>query len=92
LSFRRAPARPADGDSYFVRHAYFLGGKDPFERLKAALKADIDADAWVGLYATENRPFPAPKSGRIAVEVKGHSEDNGLPRGVDDDVLVCADA
>ena len=25
-----------DGDSFFVRHAYFLGGKDPFEKLKTA--------------------------------------------------------
>jgi adenine-specific DNA-methyltransferase len=23
-----------DGDSFFVRHAYFLGGKDPFEKLR----------------------------------------------------------
>jgi adenine-specific DNA-methyltransferase len=61
-----------DGDSFFVRHAYFLGGKDPFEKLKAALKADIDEDAWSTLYQKESRPFPAPKSGRIAVKVINH--------------------
>ena len=57
------------GDSFFVRHAYFLGGKDPFEKRKAALRAEIDADAWATLYSKEGRPFPAPKSGRIAVKV-----------------------
>lgn len=47
-----------DGDSFFVRHAYFLGDKDPFERLKSALRAEIDEDAWATLYRTESRPFP----------------------------------
>ena len=58
-----------NGDSFFVRHAYFLGGKDPFEKLRAALKADIDEAAWAELYSKESRPFPPPKSGRIAVKV-----------------------
>jgi adenine-specific DNA-methyltransferase len=58
-----------DGDSFFVRHAYFLGGKDPFERLKTALRAEIDEDAWATLYRAESRPFPRPQSGRIAVKV-----------------------
>jgi adenine-specific DNA-methyltransferase len=61
-----------DGDSVFVRHAYFLGSKDPFEKLKTSPKANIDADAWASLYATESRPFPAPKSGQIAVKAIGH--------------------
>ena len=30
-------------ESFFVRHCYFTGGNDPYKRLKAALKADIDA-------------------------------------------------
>jgi adenine-specific DNA-methyltransferase len=34
-----------DGDSFFVRHAYFLGDKDPYEKLKAALRAEIEAIA-----------------------------------------------
>jgi adenine-specific DNA-methyltransferase len=67
-----------DGDSFFVRHAYFLGGKDPFERLKAALKADIDPDAWASLYATVSRPFAKPKSGRIAVKVINHYGDEAM--------------
>ncbi len=61
-----------DGDSLFVRHAYFLGGKDPFEKLKSALRAEIDADARATLYSKEGRPIPAPKSGRFAVKVINH--------------------
>lgn len=67
-----------DGDSFFVRHAYFLGGKDPFEKLKAALKAEVDEAAWSTLYATESRPFPPPKSGRIAVKVINHYGDEAM--------------
>jgi len=58
-----------NGESFFVRHCYFTGGQDPYARLKRALKADIDADAWATLYATESRPFARPESGRIAVKV-----------------------
>jgi adenine-specific DNA-methyltransferase len=67
-----------DGDSFFVRHAYFLGGKDPYEKLKTALKAEVDEAAWSTLYATESRPFPAPKSGRIAVKVINHYGDEAM--------------
>jgi adenine-specific DNA-methyltransferase len=58
-----------DGESFFVRHCYFTGGNDPYKRLKTALKADIDPDAWASLYATSSRPFGKPDTGRIAVKV-----------------------
>jgi adenine-specific DNA-methyltransferase len=58
-----------NGDSFFVRHCYFTGGGDPYKRLKTALKAEVDADAWASLYGTVSRPFPAPSTGRIAVKV-----------------------
>ena len=64
-----------DGDSFFVRHAYFLGGKDPFEKLRAALKAEVDEDAWATFYRAESRPFSPPRSGRIAVKVINHYGD-----------------
>jgi adenine-specific DNA-methyltransferase len=67
-----------DGDSFFVRHAYFLGGKDPYEKLRTALKADIDKEAWATLYRKQSRPFPPPKSGRIAVKVINHYGDEAL--------------
>lgn len=56
-------------ESFFVRHCYFTGGNDPYKRLKTALKADIDADAWASLYRTESRPFEKPSTGKIAVKV-----------------------
>jgi adenine-specific DNA-methyltransferase len=58
-----------DEKSFFVRHCYFTGGNDPYKRLKTALKADIDPDAWDSLYATKSRAFPKPETGRIAVKV-----------------------
>ena len=58
-----------NGESFFVRHCYFTGGQDPYERLKRALKAEIDEDAWAELYGTTSRPFPRPETGRIAVKV-----------------------
>ncbi len=63
-----------DGDSFFVRHAYFLG-RDPYERLRRSLKAEIDEAAWATLNSTESRPFQTPKSGRIAVKVINHYGD-----------------
>jgi adenine-specific DNA-methyltransferase len=58
-----------NGESFFVRHCYFTGGQDPYKRLKTALKADIDEDAWESLHATESRWFTRPDTGRIAVKV-----------------------
>jgi adenine-specific DNA-methyltransferase len=58
-----------NGESFFVRHCYFTGGQDPYARLKRALKADIDEDAWASLRRTESRPFIRPETGRIAVKV-----------------------
>ena len=58
-----------DGESFFVRHAYFLGDNDPYKSLKIALKADIDPDAWSTLYRAESVPFDTPSTGKIAVKV-----------------------
>ena len=58
-----------DEESFFVRHAYFLGANDPYKALKTTLKAEIDADAWASLRSAVSRPFPRPSSGRIAVKV-----------------------
>ncbi len=56
-------------ESFFVRHAYFLGAGDPYGSLKTTLKAEIDVDAWSSLNSDTSRAFPKPKSGRIAVKV-----------------------
>jgi adenine-specific DNA-methyltransferase len=62
-------------ESFFVRHAYFLGANDPYKALKTTLKAEIDEEAWGSLYSDVSRPFPKPKSGRIAVKVINHLGD-----------------
>lgn len=67
-----------NGESFFVRHAYFTGADEPYDKLKRALKAEIDEAAWSTLYSTVSRPFPVPESGRIAVKVINHYGDEVL--------------
>ncbi|WP_292399452.1 site-specific DNA-methyltransferase [Mesorhizobium sp.] len=62
-------------ESFFVRHAYFLGANDPYKSLKTALQAEIDEDAWATLYSDTSRPFERPAGGRIAVKVINHFGD-----------------
>ena len=62
-------------ESFFVRHAYFLGAGDPYKSLKTTLKAEINEDAWATLRSDTSRPFPKPQSGRIAVKVINHLGD-----------------
>ena len=62
-------------ESFFVRHAYFLGASDPYKALRTTLKAEIDADAWASLNSDTSRPFDLPSSGRIAVKVINHLGD-----------------
>jgi len=62
-------------ESFFVRHAYFLGANDPYSALKTTLKAEINEEAWATLNSDTSRPFPKPKSGRIAVKVINHLGD-----------------
>jgi adenine-specific DNA-methyltransferase len=62
-------------ESFFVRHAYFLGANDPYSALKTTLKAEIDPEAWATLNSDTSRPFDKPKSGRIAVKVINHLGD-----------------
>ncbi len=62
-------------ESFFVRHAYFLGANDPYKALKTTLKAEINEEAWATLNSDISRPFEKPKSGRIAVKVINHLGD-----------------
>lgn len=64
-----------NGESFFVRHAYFLGANDPYGALKKTLRAEIDEEAWETLYSDTSRPFDKPKTGRIAVKVINHLGD-----------------
>jgi len=65
-------------ESFFVRHAYFTGGDEPYDKLKRALRSEIDEAAWSALYSTTSRPFDVPKCGRIAVKVINHYGDEVL--------------
>ena len=62
-------------ESFFVRHAYFLGQNDPYKSLKTTLKAEINEEAWATLCRATSRPFDKPESGRIAVKVINHLGD-----------------
>ncbi|MGO9436420.1 MAG: site-specific DNA-methyltransferase [Terracidiphilus sp.] len=63
-------------ESFFVRHAYFLGANDPYEALKTTLRAEINEEAWATLHSDTSRPFTKPKNGRrIAVKVINHLGD-----------------
>ena len=65
-------------ESFFVRHAYFLGANDPYKALKTTLKTEIDKEAWESLNSDVSRPFPKPESGRIAVKVINHLGDEAM--------------
>jgi len=64
-----------NGESFFVRHAYFLGQNDPYKALKTTLKAEINEEAWATLNSDTSRPFDKPNGGRIAVKVINHLGD-----------------
>jgi adenine-specific DNA-methyltransferase len=67
-----------NAESFFVRHAYFTGADEPYEKLKRALRAEIDEAAWSALYSTKSRPFDPPEKGKIAVKVINHYGDEVL--------------
>ena len=64
-----------NGESFFVRHAYFTGADEPYDKLKRALRAEIDEAAWSELYSTKSRPFAKPETGKIAIKVINHYGD-----------------
>jgi len=64
-----------NGESFFVRHAYFTGADEPYEKLKRALRAGVDEAAWSALYSTQSLPFDPPQTGKIAVKVINHYGD-----------------
>ncbi len=67
-----------NGESFFVRHAYFTGADNPYDKLKRALRAEINEEAWSMLYSTKSRPFDPPETGKIAVKVINHYGDEVL--------------
>lgn len=72
-----------NGESFFVRHAYFTGANQPYDKLKRTLKAEVDEDAWSQLYSTTSCAFDPPqgkngKPGKIAIKVINHYGDEVL--------------
>jgi len=67
-----------NGESFFVRHAYFTGADQPYEKLKRALRAEVDESAWSALYSTTSYPFEKPQTGKIAIKVINHYGDEVL--------------
>ena len=67
-----------NGESFFVRHAYFTGAEEPYDNLKRALRAEIDEAAWSSLYSTVSRPFDKPETGKFAVKIINHYGDEVL--------------
>ncbi len=67
-----------NGESFFVRHAYFTGADEPYEKLKRSLRAEINESAWASIYSTKSRPFDKPKTKKIAIKVINHYGDEVL--------------
>jgi adenine-specific DNA-methyltransferase len=67
-----------NGESFFVRHAYFTGAEEPYDKLKRSLRAEIDEAAWSALYSTRSMPFDPPATGKIAIKVINHYGDEVL--------------
>lgn len=65
-------------ESFFVRHAYFTGAEEPYEKLKKSLRAEVDEAAWESLYRTESQAFDPPSKGKIAIKVINHYGDEVL--------------
>lgn len=65
-------------ETFVVRQAYFIGSQQPYEKLKKALKAEVDESLWEQLYTTKSIPFAAPTSGKFAVKVVNHYGDEAL--------------
>jgi hypothetical protein len=63
-------------------HAYFTGTDEPYKKLKRALRADIDEASSEAssssLYSKVSRPFDKLKTGKIAIKVINHYEDEEL--------------
>ena len=64
-----------NAQSFFVRQAYFLGQKDPYENLRKTLNTTIDKEAWESIYSDESRPFDKPATHHIAVKIINHLGD-----------------
>jgi hypothetical protein len=75
---KEAAKEAVRGVGFDVLLVYFTCADEPYEKLKRALRAEIDEGAWSQLYLTRSRPFSAPETGKIAVKVINHYGDEVL--------------
>lgn len=75
---RNYPVCRAICESPFVRHVYFTGAEEPYDKLKRALRAEIDEEAWSSIYSTISCPFDKPETVKIAIKVINHYGDEVL--------------
>ncbi len=54
-----------NGESFFVRHANSTGADEPYEKLKRALRVEVDEAAWLALYSTKSYPSTRPRPARL---------------------------
>ena len=62
-------------EAFFARQVYFPGRDKVYDAFKKFLNNDIDREEWESVAKTVSRPFPRPKTGRIAVKVINHFGD-----------------
>jgi adenine-specific DNA-methyltransferase len=53
-------------------------GHPSYDKLKCALRAEIDEGAWSALYSAKSRPFDKPETGKFAIKVINHYGDEVL--------------
>ena len=73
-------ADPIGSQYAFEKRVVKAGGgdgcaDDPYDKLRRALRADISDEAWATVNSTVSRPFPRPKTGKVAVKVINHYGD-----------------
>ena len=69
------PVRNWNKEAFFARQVYFPGRDKVYDAFKKFLNNDIDREEWESVAKTTSRPFPRPKTGRIAVKVINHFGD-----------------
>ena len=67
-----------NGESFFVRHAYFCGGERALREAEARAAGRDRRGRWSKLYSTKSVPFDPPATGKIAVKVINHYGDEVL--------------
>ena len=55
-----------------MRHAYFTGADEPYEKLERALRAAVEESVWPALYSKTSRALERPETGKITIKTINH--------------------